>query len=369
VWFTLFFIVSGTFGIYFAYTKKYANKSWRLNIDKDFQPKITILVPVHNEEKLIESKLQNIKNVSYPKEKIELIVADDASTDATLTKVQSFIKQHPELNVNVVPLSPRGGKAKALNKALVVSSNDIIVVSDVDTFWPKTILSKALPYLSEPNVGGITGWGINKNEKQSWVTRAESNYLNLMFLLRLGESRIYSTIRFEGGFCAYKRNAFTQFDCDSGADDSGTALQIVQNGFRTILVPEAIFVTDFPSQLKDKIKIKIRRASQLTALWVKCLKLLFDGRLILPKRIAVFEVFLSIFNPVLFLVLVGVTFAIVIVYPLLLMTLALVLLLMGIIPKTRNYLVEGVLDHFILFYALVLHLQKKKFTAWDKTRL
>jgi len=365
----LFSIFCASYGVYFAYIRKNANKPWQFDIDRDFQPNVTILVPVHNEEKIVESKLRNLKDVSYPKEKIEVIVTDDASTDATLIEVRSFIKKHPELNIKIVKQNQRGGKAEALNKSLAVSTNNIVIVSDADTFWHPDILRKALPYLSAPIVGGITGWGINRNANQSWVTRAESNYLNFMFTLRLGESKIHSTIRFEGGFCAYKKNAFERFDCESGADDSGTALQIVQNGFRTILVPEATFMTDFPSKLRDKIRIKTRRAHQLATLWIRCLKLLLTGGLVLPKKIAIPEIFISIFNPVLFVALVVITVVTVIIYPPLLVFLVSLLFFMVVIPKTRSYLVEIVLSHLILFHALILNLRRKRIIAWDRSRL
>ncbi|MFQ6127212.1 MAG: glycosyltransferase, partial [Candidatus Heimdallarchaeota archaeon] len=302
---------------------------------------------------------------SYPKEKMEVILADDASTDGTLSKVYDFSKRHPELNIKVVKQNPRIGKARVLNAALPASTNDIIVVSDADSFWPSDILLKALPYLSDPTIGAITASGAIDNPSRSWVTRGETNYLKTMRLLRLGESKIYSTIRFEGGFCAYKRSAFEKFDCESGSDDSGTALYVVQNKFRTIFVPEATFTTNFPNRLKDKIKAKTRRANHLIRLWVKCLKLLLKRRLFLPKRIAIPEIFLFIFNPIVFLALIAVTLVTILLYPSPLILWVLVLLAVSIVPTIRSYLIEITLDNFILFYSLLSCIRRKKFVAWD----
>jgi len=238
-------------------------------------------------------------------------------------------------------------------------------VSDADCFWPSDILLKALPYLSDPTIGAITASGAIDNPGQSWVTRGEANYLKTMRLLRLGESKIYSTIRFEGGFCAYKRRAFEKFDCESGSDDSGTALYVVQNEFRAIFVPEATFTTDFPDRLKDKIKAKTRRANHLMWLWIKCLKLLLKGRLFLPKRIAIPEIFLFIFNPMVFLALIVVTLVTILLYPFLLIPWILVLLAVSIVPPIRSYFIEITLNNFILFYSLLLCIRKRKFVAWD----
>ena len=365
LWTGLFLIFVGGYGIYFALLRFYANKPWGLRIDENFMPAVTILIPAHNEEEIIELKLENISKVSYPKEKMEVILADDASTDGTLSKVYDFSKRHPELYIKVVKQNPRVGKAKVLNAALPVSTNDIIIVSDADSFWPPDILPEALPYLSDPTIGAITALGAIDNPSQSWVTKGEANYLKTMRLLRLGESKIYSTIRFEGGFCAYKKNAFEKFDCESGSDDSGTALYVVQNKFRTIFVPEATFTTNFPNRLRDKIKAKTRRANHLIRLWIKCLKLLLIRRLFLPKRIAIPEIFIFIFNPIVFLALVVVTLVTILLYPFLSILWILVLLAVSIIPTIRSLFIEIALDNFILFYALLLCIIRKKFIAWN----
>jgi len=363
---TLLSIFLGSYLIYFAYIWRYAKIPWRMQIERDFQPKITILVPVHNEEGTIESKLENIKGVCYSKENIEVIVADDASEDNTVLKVEDFIKRNPNLNIRLVRQNPRAGKSAALNKVLTVSTNPIVIVSDADTRWPSKMLQKALPYLSDPKIGAVTGRGVNENAEKSWVTKAENVYLRFANLLRLGESKIHSTIRFEGGFCAYKRDAFESFDCETGADDSGTALKIVQNGYRTILIPEAAFYTGFPSRFVGKLKTKVRRANQLIGLWFKCLRLLLGKRLLLPKRIAIPEIALFIFNPIIFLALLTTSVAIIILSPLSPLGLTILLSLACLLLFVRQIFIELLVDNFVLLYALITFIFKRRYVAWER---
>ncbi len=360
-------IFSGTYLVYFAYVRKYAKKPWKLRIDRNFQPKISILVPVHDEEHSIESKLRNIKNVSYPKEKIEVIVADDASKDKTLAKVQDFMENNTELTVKVVTQNLRAGKSASLNKALDVSTSSMVIVSDADTYWPSDVLQKALPYLSNPSVGAVTGRGVNRNLDKSWVTKAENTYLHFAHLLRLGESKVHSTIRFEGGFCAYKKDAFERFDCETGADDSGTALEVVQHNYRSIMVHEAVFYTTFPTRLIGKLRIKARRSNQLIGLWVKCFKLLLKRRLLLPKRIAVPEIMLFLFNPIILLasIITGVT--VVILFPFSLFSVAILLFIAGLLLFARRIFFEVLIDNLILLYALVSFMFGRRYIAWEKT--
>jgi len=189
--------------------------------------------------------------------------------------------------------------------------------------------------------------------------------LGLINLLRLGESKIHSTIRFEGCFCVFKKDAFDKFD-ESGADDSGTALKVVQKGFRAILVPEIFAFSEIPNNLGNRIKVKMRRAVHLNGLWFRCLKLLLKRRLMLPKRIAAPEIFISIFNPIIFVALACVTLMLVASYPIALIPLVLSFCVLGLIPKMRTYLVQGVLDQFILFYSIFYCTSKKRIVAWDK---
>lgn len=365
LWLILFGIFTGAYIAYFGYLKLNAEKEWGLKIDPYLSPSVTILVSAHNEEEVIQAKLENLAEVSYPKEKLEIILIDDASTDQTLAKVYEFLEKHPELSVKVLRQNPRRGKAEALNLALETSSNDIVVITDADSIWPQDILRKALPYMSDPTVGAITGRSVPSNLDVSWLTKTEKKYMDFMNTVRLGESKLHSTIRFEGCFCAFKRNAFDKFDSESGADDSGTALRVVQNGFRTILIPEVFAFSEVPYKFRRRMKTKVRRAIHLNGLWLLCLKLFFGKRLRLPKRIALLEIFISILNPIVFVALVFSTFALFAFYPIFFLPLIVIFCLLSLKPNLRNYIINGVFDQFILFYATFFHTGKKRIRAWD----
>jgi cellulose synthase/poly-beta-1,6-N-acetylglucosamine synthase-like glycosyltransferase len=180
--------------------------------------------------------------------------------------------------------------------------------------------------------------------------------------VRIGESKLYSTIIFQGGFAAYKRSAFKEFN--GALDDSGTALDLVQTNLRTLLIPEIGFFTVSPTTWKNKINIKIRRAGHLQHLWGRCLNLLAHRKLAMPKRIAVPEIILHIFNPLLMVVFAVLTVAVGVVYPLL--GLALLLLVGGalVVKRTRVMLFELLQNNFILLLALSSFVTKRNFKLW-----
>jgi cellulose synthase/poly-beta-1,6-N-acetylglucosamine synthase-like glycosyltransferase len=371
--FLLFFLSLAFFLItyfgFLSYVRLEARKPWNLRIDKEFQPLISILVPAHNEEAVIEKKLKNLSEVSYPKSKIETIVIDDGSEDRTLETIENFIACHLDLNIKVIKQYPRAGKSAGLNLALAASVNPIVIVSDADTFWPPDVLEKALPYLADPNVGAISGRGVNENTAQSWTTKSEETYLSLTNMIRVGESKRYSTIRFEGGFCAYKKGAFKEFDHETGSDDSGTALDVVQHDHRAILVPEVLFTTYFPKELSGKLKIKARRATQLIGLWSKCLKLMLKGKLNLPRSIAIPEFMLFIFNPLIFAILLITSLGVIIGFPFSWLSLTILIGVVALLVFARRLFLEVLIDNFILLYALSNFLSGRRYVSWQKTKI
>ncbi len=361
-WFFLCFVFLGVPSVYYLYMKKAASRPWNLKIDEDYAPLVTVLIPAHNEEKSIRLKLENLWKVKYPKEKIRVILVNDGSTDKTLEEVNDFLNGHPGLSIKILNKAERDGKSKALNFALKHATGDVIVVSDADCFWSPDILVKALPYLSDPSVGAVTGLEELLNPRQSWVTQTETAYNSSVHKIRTGESKIHSTIFFQGGFGAYKCMFLDEFDCD--ADDSGTALNIVQRKARTLLIPEATYFTTFPGTWKGKITVKMRRAGQLIKIWFKCLKLSLKGKLVLPKKICLPEAFLYVFNPIVFFLLVGTTSILLSKHPILFLGFSVVLSPILLIERTRTFFIEVVQDNFVLLGALFAFVLNKEFSIW-----
>ncbi len=363
-WFALGLIFVGVPSLYFLYLRRVASRPWNVKIDKEFNPPITVIIPTHNEEKTIRFKLENLSKVNYDKGKIQVILADDASTDDTLNEATKFLNLHPELNTEIISETGRKGKSGVLNLALKHAKHDIVIMSDADAFWIPNIITNAIPYLADPTIGAVIGRQKVLNSDQSWITETEEAYLNLTFeVIRLGESKIHSTVIFHGLFAAYKRNVLAEFNRET--DDSGTALDIVQKGVRAIFIPEATCFDVSPITWRTMVSTKMRRASQLVQIYARCLKLLVKSQLRLPKKIAMPQIFLYLFNPVIFVLLVATTLMLVasfLPYSLI----GFPIFLAALLPsKTRELIVEVVQNNCILLSALLTLVLRKKFIFWD----
>jgi len=337
-------------------------KIWQLRIDKSYMPKVSILVPTYNESNIIRFKLQNLNKVKYPKDLTQIIIVDSKSSDNTIDVVNDFVKRHPESNTKVLVESKRKGKSAALNFALKYCEGEIIIVSDADCFWPSDILQKALPFLADPDVGAVSGRKILLNSRDSWVTKTEDDHLNIMNIMRLGESKVCSTPFFEGGFSAYKKELLESFDpYNTGSDDCGTVIMMAEKKSKAILVREAKFFTTFPVTWRENINIKTRRANQLVRVFGKYFYLLLKGRIKSPKRVIINYVFLYLFSPVIFFVLLMTTVYLVWKFPYFAS-----IFLVFLIPRVGSHLFEIVQNYLLLLLSIFSIALSKKFVVWSK---
>jgi biofilm PGA synthesis N-glycosyltransferase PgaC len=360
LWSVFAFFSFGFLALNYVYTCKEAKKPWKIKTDEDYKPKVSLIVPTYNESEIIEYKLRNLAKLEYPQNLLQTVFIDSNSTDSTAAQIRGFKEENPDMNIRLLVEEERKGKSSALNEALKSCNGEVIVISDADCFWPPDILVKSLQYLADPRVGAISGPKKLLNSNSSWVTRSEDSYLKSMNLMKLGESKIDSTIFFEGGFSAYKRDLLERFDpYQTGSDDCGTVIKFLEKNYRTLMLAEAEFFTTFPVTWKGKLEIKMRRANQLVQVLGKYGALLFKNKILTGKQTVIKSLLSYLLAPVMFLFFVATTIYLMIELP---FTAA--LLSVFIIPRARSYFVEGASNYLILLYSIFSTILKRKFHTW-----
>jgi len=362
LWFVFFIFSFGVLGFVFIFTKRATKLPWCINVKNDYKPKVSIVVPTYNESKMIHFKLENLARLDYLEDLTKIIIVDSNSKDNTLEIVKDFIEQHPEANIQVLMDYEMRGKSAALNMALEKCEGEIVVISDSDSLWRPNIISKALPYLSDPKVGAISGPKVLLNSEQSWVTKTENAYLDSLNMRRFGESKIDSTLFFEGGFSAYKRDLVEAFDpYNTGSDDNGTVIQILEKKKRAIFVPEAEFFTVFSTTWRGKLAIKTRRANQLVRVLCKYASLLLGKRIQTCRAIILLNIITLLLSPVMFIFFLAVSILLLLEFPYFLFLFSVFL-----IPKARSFLLEVISSFLLLFVTLFFIALGKKFVVWKK---
>ncbi len=172
----------------------------------DLPPRTSVLVAAHNEARNIEAKLRSLLEVDYPHERLQIIVASDGSTDATVALAQGFIDNHDMHWAQVLDL-PRGGKAAALNGAVAAADGEILVFSDADTLWMSDTLEELLAPFVDPGVGATSG-NVTIASTGKALAIGDQWYRAYESWLRRLETRNGCMASADGGLLALRRSLF-----------------------------------------------------------------------------------------------------------------------------------------------------------------
>jgi cellulose synthase/poly-beta-1,6-N-acetylglucosamine synthase-like glycosyltransferase len=222
---------------------------------EDYEPDVSILVPCYNEEKTIARCLNAIFSLNYPKNKTEVIVINDGSTDRTEKILAEFKKR---FNIQVIN-GNHEGKACSLNKALTKASYDIIFTVDADTFVDQNSLRRLVRPFNDKRVGATNGsWTVEENSLLNVMQKIEFHYNNLV---RKGFSKLFGNgIWFFGSFACYRKDVLKKINGFSKTltEDMDIALRIYNAGYKTINIHNALGKTllhgDFSQFCKQRTR-------------------------------------------------------------------------------------------------------------------
>ena len=228
-----------------------------------FEPSVTILITAYNEENDIREKLENTLKLDYPREKLEILVASDGSTDKTDEIVKEFAAQ----GVKLFRQEGRKGKTYTQNKAVEQSSGEIILFSDATTAYQPNVLREITPNFSDKTVGCVAGKLIYVDDSESTVGKGAKGYWNYETFLKTNESRVCSLIGASGCLYAVRKSAYQPMYPEA-CSDFLICTVVYRQGLRSIYEPNAI-CTEVTNQQSDKeLSMRVRVISQtLTDLW------------------------------------------------------------------------------------------------------
>src|SRR6266540_1701384 len=215
----------------------------------DAAPTVTVVVAAYNEEAVIGRRLDNLLALDYPRDRLELVVVSDASTDRTDERVRRFADR----GVRLIRCK-RGGKVAAQDRAVRESSGEIVAFSDANSTWAPDALRSLVRVFADPDVAYAcgqlrleTGDGANK----------EGLYWRLELLLRASESKLDSVTGGNGSIYAVRRSDYVEVDPRFGHDLALPYL-MVQRGRRAVYEPEAIVFEKPSRDIEDEYRRKLR---------------------------------------------------------------------------------------------------------------
>jgi len=232
-------------------------------VRREFAPPLTVIIAAYNEERDLAEKLENTLALDYPKDKLEILVTSDCSTDRTDEIVRSFAPRGVRLHRQ----EKRLGKTAAQNAAVEKATGDVLLFSDATTHYRPDVLRRLVPAFADPSVGCVTGTVIYAHDADSSVSHGTRSYWNYEFLLKKHESAITSLIGVCGCMYAVRKSAYAPLYHEA-CSDFLIATAMVRRGLRAVYEPEAICVEKPNAEANKELAIRIRIIAQTLAdLW------------------------------------------------------------------------------------------------------
>ncbi len=142
-----------------------------VDVDTAEWPAVTVLVPAHNEEPVIDDILQALLEADYPHDRLTLMPINDRSTDKTREKIAAYAREYPDI---VKPYTRRDGmpgKAAALNDAMEAVETEIVLVFDADYVPGHGLIKQLVAPFFDPEVGAVMGRVVPHNVESNLLTR------------------------------------------------------------------------------------------------------------------------------------------------------------------------------------------------------
>ncbi len=230
---------------------------------REFEPRVTILITAFNEALSIGSKLENTLALDYPKDKIEVLVASDGSTDDT----DAIVREFEDRGVLLYRQEGRVGKTITQNNAVDRASGEIILFSDATTMYREDALRALLPAFADKTVGCVAGRLIYTDQAKSNIGKGAQSYWGYETFIKMAESRACSLIGASGCLYAVRRSAYKPMYADACSDFLISSV-LYRDGMRTVFEPKAICFEETNRDTDRELNMRVRVIVQtFTDLW------------------------------------------------------------------------------------------------------
>ena len=202
-----------------------------------YEPNISVVLSVWNEEDVIEEKLRNLLSLNYPKGKMGIFIGSDGSTD----KTNEIVKKFTDRYIHLVENPQRQGKMATIN-ALVAATRQvapeedhIIVFTDARQIFEPSAIRELLTSFSDERIGCVSGELIfREKEGEGGTAKGVGLYWNYEKFIRKHESCLHSMLGATGAIYAIRRELFVPIPSRIVLDDMYVPLEIIRKGYRAI---------------------------------------------------------------------------------------------------------------------------------------
>src|SRR5712692_3099852 len=200
------------------------------------EPFVTVMVVAYNEEDRIDARLENLLALDYPRDRLEIVLASDGSTDETVDRACRY----EDAGVRVRAFAERRGKAAVLNDLVPSARGQIVVLADARQRFEPGAVRALVANFADLTVGAVSGeLMLTPTRAGAAVGEGACFYWRYEKFIRRSESRATSTVGATGAIYAIRRTLFEPIPEDTILDDVLIPLRMIRRGYRTLLEPDA----------------------------------------------------------------------------------------------------------------------------------
>lgn len=263
-------------------------------------PGVSILVPAHNEEIVMAGTLESILHLDYPRDRMEIIVIDDSSTDRTRRVIEHMMATDRRLKlVGIAPGLGGRGKSHALNQALRHAAYDFVAVYDADNApEPQSLRMLVAELVADTRLAAAVGKVRTMNRGTNFLTRCVNiEFISFQWIIQAGRWRLLRLASLPGTNYVIRRDALERaggWDPSAIADDAELTVRLTQEGHHIKFVPYAVTWEPEPQHWGVWLRQRLRWARGGTYVVRKY----FQRLMRLRRRALLMEVFhlLSIYH-------------------------------------------------------------------------
>jgi cellulose synthase/poly-beta-1,6-N-acetylglucosamine synthase-like glycosyltransferase len=231
-------------------------------VGDDVLRRVTIIVTAYNEANCIRTKLDNLAELEYPREQIQLLVVSDGSSDAT-EEIAAGYEVRP---VRVLRVDGRQGKTACQNAAALAADGEILVFTDATTRLQADAVRAMVSKFADPQVGCVGGRLEYVSDVANMTGSGGEAYWSYEIRLRVGESALGSLIGVSGCLYAVRKSAYRPID-PGLISDFAIAMKMQEQGLRTVLAPDACCyestLEDGTRELSMRVRVGVRSLNAL----------------------------------------------------------------------------------------------------------
>jgi len=225
-----------------------------------YRPKVAVLIPAYNEEKVIERTVRAALNSNYPN--LRVIVIDDGSRDRTLDVARAaFTREEAEGRVLILT-KPNAGKAEALNFGIEhILDAELFVGIDADTIIAHDAVSRLVPHFINPKVGAIAGNAKVGNRVNLWTRWQALEYITSQNFERRALDVLGAVSVVPGAIGAWRVSAVREAGCyqtDTVAEDADLTMALLRRGYRVEYEDMALAYTEAPTNANGLMRQRFR---------------------------------------------------------------------------------------------------------------